>query len=334
MAGFSGQYNSRAYKRNQAAKTLQSKYRAKKKGLSSAPKRASAISKNRLSIKRLKKRELGGVFQRNFQLARMAAQYTFSKEKPLAFALNDFTSAVATNTVGGQLFAPVYVVDPNNPAIYSTSAVIVGNWETANPAAKEFTYDLTPKFQQWSDQNNATVSPTQYMPLSANYNLNFIRTAQVSSQPKVTIRIDVITTRRSYLPSKFHDYTMPECLGAFQDMAVSNTDGIRNAYNPALWSVRTRYVTLPAVDVGVNVIRQDQHKLVRLFERFKPRNIKLHLDVVNATQMEPFHLAVDPDIVRWCVISVGSNPVSGGNTGILIKLQRTIRYRDLDNKPL
>lgn len=295
----------------------------------------SMVRRNRASIKRIKKSNLGGTFQRNFQLARMATGPgipLFSKSQPFAFALNDFTSNIPANTSGGQIFTPSYIqVAPN---VYDTSSVIIGNWYTANPAADNLTNLLSTKYHQWSDQNDQTVSPVQYMPLSANYNIHFTRATQDSAQPAVTIRVDVITTKRTYQKSQYHDYTMPDCLGAFQNMAISNEDGKKNAYNPALWSVRTRYVKMPAIDTGVNVVRQDSSRTLKLFERFKPKNIKLHLDPVSATQMEPFHLAVDPDIIRWCVISVGDNPATGANSGILIKLQRTIRYRDLDNKPL
>lgn len=320
-----------------SAMQIQRAYRQKqvRKKLNTAPKRASAINKNTLALKRLKKKDLGGVFQRNFQIARMQGPpaFNFSKSQPIAFALNDFTSNLPDDTTGGQIFTPSYLNTPT-PNVYDTQAVIIGNWSTTNPAETQLVNNLSSKFRQWSDQNDATVSPVQYLPLSANYHLHFVRQSQTSAQPAVNIRIDVITTRRTYLKSQYHDYTMPECLGAFQNMAISNTDGARNAYNPALWSVRTKYVKLPAIDTGVNVVRQDQSRTVKLFERFKPKNIKLHLDVVSPTQREPFHLAVDPDIIRWCVVSIGDNPASGGNSGVLVKMQRTIRYRDLDNKPL
>jgi len=286
--------------------------------------------KNKKSIEKIKKQNMGGVFQRNFQIARFG-QYTFSKEKPLCFALNDFTSSLPDDLTGGQIYAPNYLA---SGGLYTTSAGIVANWYTANPAEQNFTYNLTQPYRQWTDQNDATVSPVQYMPLSADYHITFTRPTQDSAQPAVSIRIDVISTRRTYLKSQYHDYTMPECIGAFQNMAVSNEDGTKNAYNPALWSVRTRYITMPAINTGVNVVRNDQHKHMKMFERFKPKNIKLHLDTVSATQKEPFALAVDPDIIRWCIISIGDNPVAGSNSGVFIKMQRTIRYRDLDNKPL
>lgn len=318
--------------RQAAARALQRAMRAK---LARRKPKASAVRKNSLAIKRLKNKDLGGVFQRNFQIARMQGppSFNFSKSQPIAWALNDFTSVLSDDQTGGQIFTPSYT-PTSTPGVYDTQAVIIGNWSTTNPSETQLPNNLSSKFRQWSDQNNATVSPVQYMPLSANYTLHFVRQSQTSAQPAVNIRIDVITTKRNYLPSQYHDYTMPECLGAFQNMAVSNTDGGQNSYNPALWSVRTKYIKLPAIDTGVNVVRQDQARTVKLFERFKPKNIKLHLDTVSATQKEPFHLAVDPDIIRWCVVSIGDNPVAGGNSGVLVKLQRTIRYRDLDNKPL
>jgi len=321
-----------SYAKSQAVKRLQANVRRKQaqKRYSSVPKRASAINKNRLAIKRLKNKETGGVFQRNFQLARLAQapDFVFGKDQPLAFALNDFTSSTATNLAGGLLFTPTYTpVGAGN----DLTANIIGNWRTENPGQIN---GLNPKYQQWSDQNDATVSPIQYMPLSAKYVLNFSRPTQDSAQPSVNLRVDVITTRRRYLKSDFHDYTMPGCLGAFAKMAISNEEGKRNQYNPALWSVRTKYLKLPAISTGVNVIRQNQSRNLVLNEYFKPRNIKLHLDTVSPTQKEPFHLAVDPDIIRWCIVSCGDNPVSGANAGIVLKLQRTIKYRDLDNKPL
>jgi len=295
--------------------------------------RAKAINNNTKMIKSLKKVALGGTFQRNFQVARLSGPptFNFSKSQPIAFALNDFTSSTTTDSSGGQIFTPNYV--QITPGVYDTAASIIGNWATANPIGTQLTNNLSQKFKQWSDENQDQVSPEMYMPLSANYNLSFIRQTQTSSQAAVNIRIDVITTRRTYVNSQYHDYTMPECLGAFQNMAVSNDAGTRNAYNPALWSVRTKYVKLPAIDTGAAVVRQNQSRSVQMYEKFKPRNIKLRLDTVSASQKEPFHLAVDPDIIRWCVISIGDDPATGANSGVIVKLQRTIRYRDLETNP-
>jgi len=295
--------------------------------------RTKAINQNTKMIKSLKKVAYGGTFQRNFQIARMQGppSFQFSKSQPIAFALNDFTSSTSTDSSGGQIFTPNYVAV--TPGVYDTAASIIGNWATANPIGTQLTNNLSQKFKQWSDENQDQVSPEMYMPLSANYNLTFTRSTQTSAQAAVNIRIDVITTRRQFLKSQYHDYTMPECLGAFQNMAVSNDAGTRNSYNPTLWSVRTKYLKLPAIDTGVNVVRQNQSRSLQMFERFKPRNLKLRLDTVSASQKEPFHLAVDPDLIRWCVVSIGDDPATGANSGVIVKLQRTIRYRDLDQNP-
>lgn len=295
----------------------------------------SSVSKNSKALRRLKKANAGGVFQINYQQARMVPDtvYNIQPKYPLAFALNDFTSSYPNDLAGGQLFSCAFITDPAVPPPNNedTNAIIVGNWNTVNPAEQ---FDLKPKYQQWSDQNNSTVSPVQYMPLSANYSITFNRAMQSSSQGPLKVRVDVIETKRQYLPSQFHDYTMPECLGSFQHMAPSEQSGKRNSYNPDIWKVRTKYVTLPAIETGLNVVRLNQSKRVTLYEKFPKKNIKLHLDTVSATQKEPFHLAVPPNIIRWCVVSVSDLQTGGATSGLTMKLQRTIRYRDLDNKPL
>lgn len=322
--------------RSLAASAIQARFRLKqRRKLSSVKKRVSAISKNKKAITSLKKKELGGVYQINYQEARLVADnvYNIQPRYPLAFALNDFTSSLPDDVTGGQLFAPAYITDPSVPPPNNedTNAIIVGNWNTVSPSQS---FGLKQKYQQWSDANDATVSPTQYMPLTAHYCLTFNRSQQTSAQGPLKLRVDVIESKRQYLPSQFHDYTMPECLGSFQHMAPSETLGKRNSYNPAMWKVRTKYVTLPAIETGLNVVRLNQSRQVRLYEKFPKRNIKLHLDTMSATQKEPFHLAVDPRIIRWCVVSVSDLQSGGGTSGITMKLQRTIRYRDLDNKPL
>lgn len=290
---------------------------------------AAQINKNSLALKRLKVKDAGGVFQRNFQRAKFVATNVYKLEptQPIAFALNDFTSSLANDITGGQIFGASYSGTAPN---ILTSSVIVGNWNTVNPAQN---FGLAQQFRQWSDSNQSTVSPVQYMPLSASYSLTFQRPTLVAQQGPLKLRIDVIQTKRRYVKSQYHDYTMPECLGAFQRMACSQATGQENAYNPDLWKVRTKYITLPAVDTGTAVVRVDQSRTHRMFEKFPKKNIKLHLDEVSATQKEPFHLAVDPRIIKWCVISI-SDTQQVGVADLQTRFQRTIRYRDLDNKPL
>lgn len=310
-----------------AASKIQAAFRARTQGRATTYKNRSHINKNKIAIKKLNQKALGGQYQRNFQICRFSPALLFSPIHPICFALNDFTSMVTDNTSGGQVFSPVYTPSPPPATTQETGSVIIGNWLTINPAELSVN-NLSKKFQQWSDTNDSTVSPVEYMPLSAKYFINFSRQTQDSAQPSVSLRIDIITTRRTYLKSQYHDYTMPECLGAFSNMAISNIDGNRNAYNKGLWSVRSQFAKLPAIDTGINVIRQNQSKCIILKERFPAKNIKLHIDPVSATQREPFHLAVDPDIIRWCVLSIGDTPVTGPNSGVTLKLNRIIKYRD------
>lgn len=316
------------YAKLSAVKKLQARVRGNKARKTNPRRNRAKINKNSKAIARLRTKDLGGVFQRNFQQCKLTDQYSLTPTTPYAFCCNDFTSSESDNLSGGQVFGATYGTQPSGQI--TTSAIIVGNWVTRNPAE---TFGLAPEYRQWSDSNSPTVSPIQYMPLGAKYTLVFQRAQQMSNQGPVKIRIDMIRSKRQYLKSQYHDYTMPECLGAFQKMAISNASGVNNSYNPDLWTVKSRYLNLPAIDVGVQVLRIDQTKTVVLKKSFPKKNIKLHLDYVNATQKEPFHLATDPRIQEWCVVSIGDG-FQQGNTGITCHMQRTIAYRDLDNKPL
>jgi len=174
--------------------------------------------------------------------------------------------------------------------------------------------------------NNDTASLTAYSPISATYNLTFNRAIQEAAQHEVFIRVDIITPKRRYINSKYHAYTMPDCLGSFQEMAISNATGVRNKYNPALWNVSTKYLKIPANDA--NATRDNASATLKMYKSFDRKLLKLDLDTaVAANTYEPFELAIDPKRIPWVVISL-SDLATGTSTPVEMSFQRTIRYAD------
>lgn len=312
-------------RRQSAAIRVQKAVRRKaalKRAVSRKP--IATIAKNARTIALLNKKVIAaanGHYQENFQnVVNVAGFYTLAPSRPFAFCMEDFTSLTAANTAGGPIFGATYSgVSPN----IMLAPAVIGQWQSVNPG-NNFGLDL--RYRQWADNNNDTASLTAYQPISATYNLTFNRSAQIATQTDSYVRVDIISTKRRYLNTVHHQYNMPDCLGAFQEMAISNANGQRNKYNPALWKVETRWLKIPGNKTGVSV--NDVSRTMRLYKSFDRKLIKLDLDYqASTTSYEQFHMAVDPARVHWCVISASDDPVAN-EAHLTTKFTRTIRYRD------
>lgn len=286
------------------------------------------VKRNSTAIVRLQRQVNSaalGHYQTNFQIAKMnvPSAYKLIRSHPICFCMNDFTSSTQQNTSGGRIYGVSY--SGISPDIINTP-VVVGQWKSHNPS---FDFGLAKQYRQHSDDNINTASLVAYAPISASYNMTFSRPTQESATPDTFIRVDIIQTKRRYLNSTYHQYAMPQALASFQEMAISNLDGMRNAYNKALWTVQTKYLKIKAVPPADNALpRKDNGASLRLYKSFDRKLIRLNLDSAGGNQYEDFYLATDPQAQVWCVVSSSQGSIPTYATPLTLNFQRTIRYRD------
>jgi len=238
--------------------------------------------------------------------------------------MNDFTSATVQNALGGNIYGCAYT--GISPDIINTPTV-VGQWRSVNPS---FDFGMAKQFRQHLDDNLSTASLVAYSPISATYNMSFSRPTQDASTPDTYIRIDMIQPKRRFLNSTTHSYNMPHALGSFQEMAISNSEGMRNRYNTALWTVSTKYLKIKSVPPPANgaPFMKNNGASIKLYKSFDRKTIRLNLDQIGTGQFEEYYLAVDPGKQTWCVISSSEGVTPNVYVPLEVNLQRTIRYRD------
>ncbi|AXH77560.1 MAG: hypothetical protein [Circoviridae sp.] len=300
--------------RTVAARRVQRVYRAKRVANPS-----KVIIKNVKAITTLQN-QVNGHVQKNYQVCSFVdpSIYSLKKRTPIAFAANDFTNRASDNAQGGQVFGAIYTgVAPN----IEPSAAVIANWDMRTPGLVE---GLDSAFHQWKDQNRNRASLKAYQPLYAEYSMTFSRKEQSNLQQPIFIRVDQITTKRRFVNSTYNKYTLPDCLGAFSNMACKDSPKESNAYNPALWSVKTRYIRLAANDIT----RKPESRTMKLKMAFPKRLLRLNMDpAASATTHEPFNLAVDPKLIKWVIISI-SNDAGDGTSEVQTNFSRKIVYRD------
>lgn len=280
------------------------------------------IAKNVRAIRKLKTVVNAGNVQRNFQLAKWVGSdtYKLTPSTPFCLALNDFTSSHSLNLSGGQIFGPVFT---GVPPLLDTHAIIVAQWHNSNPASVA---GLAPKYRTWTDNNDDIVSPVFYVPLGAKYTFTFNRPAQSEEQGDMWIRADILKTKREYTPSDYHAYNLPNALGAYGNLCLDPSSGRRNKINPALFSVKTRYIKIKRQTAdATNVARS-------MTINYKPKQHKIKLDLDDNVSgapntKEPFHLAVAPRTIEWLMFSISDTPVAPA-TDLVITCSRSIVYRD------
>lgn len=290
--------------------------------------RPTITKKNATAIVRLQKQVNSaqqGYYQTNFQLANLVIpnNYALRRSHPICFCMNDMTSRTQQNNNGGRIYGCSYT--GVSPDIINTPFV-VGQWGSVNPS---FSFGMAQKFRQHSDDNLNTASLVAYAPISATYNMTFSRATQQGQAQDTYIRVDMVESKRRYLNSTQHAYAFPENLGSFQELAISNAEGMRNKYNPALWKVTTKYLKIKAVPPADPLLpRKDNGATLRLYKAFDRKTIRLNLDATGANTYEDFYLATDPKSQTWCVISTSDDVTPADGSPLNVYLQRTIRYRD------
>ncbi len=279
------------------------------------------ILSNALSIKKLEN-AVNGHIQKNYQVASFNTNpaNTLSPTQPYCFNFNDFTDKSTDNLTGGTIFKPTYTGAFGSIIPVS---VPVGNFEMRLPSANN---GLATQYQQWRDQNNDRASLKAYQPLYAEYTFSFTRGTQEALQQTMWVRIDTLKRRRLYQNTNENNFQMPDALGAFQNMANKNNPKVQNAYNPALWSVKTRWLKLPQMDIT----RTNAVHTIKMKMGFPKKLLRLNLGSLDSTgtNIEPFHVACDPRDAIWCILSI-SDPSTGTVTSPIIPIiTRKIVYRD------
>jgi len=321
------------YTRRGAARKLQRTYRKKR-----ATRPRSSVVANAKAISSLRTSQVGHL-QTSYEVAAMDFSYTLQKQYPMAFCLNDFTSFVAGSTgnaTGGQIYTPAYI--GSAPTI-TLANNIAGNWTKRNPG---FVAGLDDPYQQWQDQNRNTLNlfntgiqqqlNTSYLPVYADYSFTFTRDNQDSDQSDIWLRFDEISPKKIYSRALVgsttkHIYDMPQCLGAFQNMANRNNGKTQNAYNPSLWYVKTRWVKLPATEGASQQTKFVTHRMKCTFPK---KSLRLNPDPAQPPPtFETFTELVDRRLQKWLVISVSNDASDAIATSKLeMTFSRKITWRD------
>lgn len=271
------------------------------------------VVKNTKSIITLKGQANGHV-QRSYQhikFVNVPGSFALTPTTPLIINAINFLDS---RTAGGSVYYPIYT--GTTPNIVPSPAV-AGKWTTYSPSDSQ---GFTVPYQMWKDQNIDTMSASCYQPLFASYKFNFNIATMPTQQADIWIRIDHFKTRRLYLNSDYHRYTMPDAVGCLSNMAVNNQTGKRNAFNPALFHVKkTRYVKIPAVDTQ----KTDHNKTLTVSMGFPKKLVKLDLDATSPTVVEPYYLNADPRQNEWLLVSCSAH-----TPPIELTLTRKIVWRD------
>lgn len=314
---------------SRAAGKLQRAYR-KRRRANPVP----SILANARAIKALQRADHGHL-QVSYEVMDMDPTFNIGRGFPLAFCLNDFSHQIGgLNNTGGSIYTPAYIgVAPNIELDVTTPA----HWKKRDPG---LVLGLKQEYQQWRDQNQNTLNiwptgtagglTTSYLPVYAEYNFTFTRQIQGFDQADIWIRFDEISPKRIYAVTSQADkqFTMPKCLGAFQDMANRNNPKVQNTYNPSLWNVKTRWVKLPSTNGSDEKTVFWTHKMRCTFP---DKEIRLNPDrSIPSPDFQTFADLCDPRQAKWLVISVSNNGVEQTDPQYLLDTQftRTIKWRD------
>jgi len=272
-----------------------------------------AIAANTRAVARLSD-AVNGHVQKNLQLCRFTTPlYSLLPLKPVCFQANDFYSFPDGPIYGAEYTGAVGSLVPNE--------LIIGNWQKNNPGAAQ---GLDTPYRQWPHMNLSAVSSKCYQPLGAKYTLTFVRDQQTDSTQDTFIRVDVVKPRKNFMQTTAHNYVLPKNLGALSRMAMSSASGERNSYNPALWSVKSKYVCLKAMDVT----RRFNSATVTLNMSFPRKLLKPMYDPNNAGPTPPLWAQIPLDEQQWVVINVSNEQASATTSGIKMQFARSITWRD------
>lgn len=274
------------------------------------------VAKNVAKIARLNRIVNMGKLQRNFQTALVSpgVNYEFKPSNPICFMANDFTDFFSTNTTGGQIFGAAYT---GSAGAYDCSAVVVKNWHLTSHAIVQ---GLKPEYDQWADNNDDRASSVGYLPVSARYTISVFFGVLPAAQEDYYVRVDLIKTKRYYINSDYNKFTMPSCVGALSNTALAASSGQRNAYNPSLFSVKTKYIRVKAQPVD----RTNVYASLVFSIKFKSKLLSCNLAPISASAYEPMWAMVDPKDAIWCVLNSSQTSL----TAPRIEMSRQIVFRD------
>ncbi|AXH78972.1 MAG: hypothetical protein [Circular genetic element sp.] len=273
--------------------------------------------------------KLNGHVQRGYHYIKLRndptnpTAFLWAPNKPVLIPLNDFyTQTTAPNGGTGSVYYPIY--SGTSPNI-TMNAGVLDRWVDYLPGQS---LGQSQEFNQWKDQQFSQPSKVGYQPLYTDIRVNINRRICSPSQGDMWVRIDMFSPRKIYLASASgsdpKEYNMPTALGALSNMASGDT-AIKNSFNPALWSVKTRWIKLPAVNQPTGQIQKNFHIRCGFPKKFLPVN----LDVTTGGVGEPFWQAMDPREIKWCMLSL-SNYSANQTTDPTpdITMTRKVVYRD------
>lgn len=289
----------------------------------------SSVRSNTTAIKSLQGK-VNGHIQRGYHICKIVNQpttpnaFNWQPNKPILFALNDmYTTTTAPGGGPGAIYYPLY--SGTSPNITMSGAVL-SRWVDYTPGEA---LGHTAQFQQWKDVKFSQPSRVGYQPLYTDVTVTVKRDKATPTQGVLWVRVDTFTSKRIYQASAGGSdpkiYNMPGAVGALSDMAVGANPVPRNSFNPALWSVKTRWIKLPAVN-------QDMQNLSKSFHircGFPKKFLSLNMDVDPSGVGEGFWQCCDPRAVKWCLISLSDYSVSQTTDPTpSITMSRKVVYRD------
>lgn len=315
-----------AYPTTKRRRTMPTRYRRKTAYTKRVPvktKTAARINKSRIS--RLEEKVNGHVQRGYHQLSIRynPGTFTWSPAQPILVCLNDFYSQTTAAGGGtGSAYYPTYAGAPPNVTM---QANVLDRFVDFLPGAS---LGFAPQYQQWSNQRLSQPSKVGYQPLYTDIRIVLNRAACTPSGGDLWVRVDCFRARKTYLSVTGGPdpkiYNMPQALGALSHMAVGpNTRS--NSFNPALWSVKTRWIKLPAVDIDSRDINTIFHVKMGFPKKFLSTNV----DVTSAGVGEQFYNCVDPKQVHWMLLSISrDSPNQTTDPTPTITMTRKVVYRD------
>lgn len=323
-------YARRTYRRRYARRptTRRPRYRRKTGYTKRVPVRTRTATRiNAKKIRRLQTRVIGHL-QKGYHICKVPnlptpGGFVWKPAEPFMIALNDFYTQTTGPTGGaGAIYYPRYFGAPPNVTMGSS---ILDRWSDYKPGEN---FGFSQQYWQWKDVQNCQPDVTGYLPVFSDIRVCINRERCTPDQGDMWVRVDFVRAKRTFIPNNSvvdpKIYNLPTALGAFANMAAPLYNQGRNSYNPALWSVKTRWIKLPAVQYPSQNIMNAFH----IRTRFPKQFLKLNNNVTAAGVSEEFWTLVPARTMRWCVFSLSAEPVNGDNTVPSVSLTRHVSYRD------
>jgi len=300
--------------------------------LKTVKKRKVAVAKNTVAIRNLKTQVNQGPVSKALHMSRdyEGTSWFLSTAKPMSFLANDFTRYDDVNTYGGQIYNGVRTVvagTGNDLSTYDTAMI----WYAKQPG---FQQGFNQAFCQW-ENNDHQVSRAGYMPISSNITMEFKWTTIARTQPARRIRIDIIRPKRLFVRSARNVFQMPECLGAFGQMAaplfsVDSDTALpdTNDYDRSKWHVKSKWLYIPSgasLNQGSGADVTNYSKSTTMKITFPRQRCELDLNRVDDLAWQN----MQPHKQVWVVVSQSADAVPlSSTTSTIINMQRKNFWRD------